>query len=403
MSASCNSAYSFASTLKDRLGATKRTLLRLLLYIRLYGLRRVYFKSAGRLRLSCLRGTFAKTNDPAVGIIGCGQFAFSTIGYYLTRHGLSPFIACFDTDIKAKQTFASFFSVTEQCESADDLINNPLVKYIYIASPHSTHADYAVRCIRAGKTVYCEKPIAVSYQQLQDIQAASVDSQAKIYFGYNRPFSPFTKILRTKIHQLSSNSAPSPMTLSCFISGHEIPSDHWYRLPDEGSRISGNLGHWIDFVFHLFGVRGLPQTFDVSITYSPHSAYDDNLVVVISTNVGDICSLVLGSRSEPFEGITERICVLMNGLRIFIDDFVTMTLSDSQSSRQISLRRKSVGHKSCILQPFSRGNSFVREPSEVFASTMLTLYISDMVKQGLCNKTVRLSDLMSPDYNSVIL
>ena len=80
-----------------------------------------------------------------------------------------------------------------------------------------------------------------------------------------------------------------PFSVSCFVSGHKIPADHWYKNNDEGTRICGNLGHWIDLAIHFFFWRDhLPSSLDIKITYSDSEDPSDNIAIGISTSMGDI-------------------------------------------------------------------------------------------------------------------
>lgn len=101
-----------------------------------------------------------------------------------------------------------------------------------------------------------------------------------------------------------------------------MPADHWYRLPEEGTRVCGNIGHWIDLAVHLMKTRGrIPEKFIISISYSDVKDFDDNISITITTNLRDLINIILTARSEPLEGVNETINFQCGNLIAKIDDF----------------------------------------------------------------------------------
>ena len=114
-------------------------------YTKLYGLKRTIVKAAGRsqkvfLKWALFRFNFSRKKSK-VSLIGCGQFGFSTISYFLHRSGKVSFNHCYDID-ESKQKFASQFWGYKP--SGLDVINTAEESdIVYIASNHHSHTDYA--------------------------------------------------------------------------------------------------------------------------------------------------------------------------------------------------------------------------------------------------------------------
>jgi hypothetical protein len=170
-----------------------------------------------------------------------------------------------------------------------------------------------------------------------------------------------------------------PLTLSCFINGHVIPAGHWYRNPQEGTRVCGNVGHWLDLAVHVLSWGALPDRWRITIAYSDDCARDDNLSIALASERGDLVSIVLTARGEPFEGINETINFQCGDLIAKIDDFRTMTVWKGSHYKRHRYWPKDVGHNAAILQPFSDG---ARDWHEVELSTLLMLVIMEMVLDG---------------------
>lgn len=358
---------------------------KVLRYNSLYGFSRTVIKVAGRTRNNKLNIFFpTKDAECNVSLIGCGQFGFSTISYFLYKNRGSCFLECYDTNKKNCLSTARFWGY-KPVKEWRRIIKSTECKYVYIASNHCSHTKYTIEAIKAGKIVYCEKPISVSREQLLELVNVIRSYNAEIYFGYNRPFSKAVMDLIPHIKMCKE-----PLTLTCFISGHKLPADHWYNEPREGTRICGNLGHWIDLSLFLFEQRGIiPEVYDINVTSANKEEPDDNIAVSYKTEYGDLVSLILTSRTEPFEGINETIHLQCGDLISKIDDFRMQTLWIREKKYLYKYRPKDVGHSKAINQPFIKEK---REISTVIKSTLLMLEIKDMVVNGEMNKKYNMKE-----------
>ncbi|WP_298542652.1 Gfo/Idh/MocA family oxidoreductase [uncultured Aquimarina sp.] len=316
--------------------------------------------------------TVFKKNKKNIAVVGCGQFAFATIGFFLRNKLGRCFYGVYDID-KANATSLANYYGGMVFEDANELITNPNVEVLYVASNHFTHTEYAIKGLEAGKTVYLEKPISVNHEQFSKLIKSYNVNQNKLFVGYNRPFSPSVKTILSYLN----NDKRTPLTLNCFISGHKIPEDNWYRNPEEGTRVCGNVGHWIDLAIHFLYKVGLPKRLQVSIQASSSEEVDDNLTITFISEIGDLITIVLTSRTEPFEGINETINFQHGEVIAKIDDFRRMTLWKSDELIKERYFRKDVGHKNAIYQPFNNENT--RDFNEVKISTLLMLDIKEAV------------------------
>jgi predicted dehydrogenase len=342
----------------------------------IYGWRRTIFKVVGRLRTGNLRwlGRLWRTGAQDVGLIGCGQFGLASIGYTLLTHRGRCIASCFDTNHQTAHSFANALAVPTVALTATELINDPTIRVVYIASNHYSHTDYALSAMAAGKAVYVEKPVSVTQQQLASLAAKRRENSIQLFAGYNRPFSGAVRDLRPWCLDLTG-----PFTLSCFVSGHQLQPDHWYRDPKEGTRVCGNIGHWLDLAVHLLSWNSLPDSWRIVVAWSDPKVRDDDLAITLTSERGDLISIVLTARTEPFEGINETISVQWGDTIAKIDDFRRMTIWKKDKLRNYRYRQKDVGHVLAIMQPFS---DKVRNFEEVEMSTLLMLEIADMVISG---------------------
>lgn len=361
-------------------------------FVGIYGVIRTVVKVAGRVRLPVPLWWLLFLRHPIkrgkrIGIIGCGQFSYSAIAYFLTLATNCRLVWCSDINRDAARTLAAAYGIKYYSEKCDEYLKD--TDLVYIASNHATHTSYAVECMKAGCDVYIEKPISTTWEQLDELLRVATNTQKKIYIGYNRPHSPAIK-------EIFSNSADKnlPFTLSCYVSGHFIPEDHWYRNPEEGTRVCGNLGHWLDLAVHMmYWADNEITEATITIAYSSVKTPSDNFCVTINTSRGDLVVLTFSSRSEPFEGVNESINYQQGELIAKINDHRHLQLWVGEKYISKRYWPKNVGHKKAILQPFE--SSTKRDWSELVVSTQLMLIVTDMVNELETTRKVDLKRYIS--------
>jgi predicted dehydrogenase len=369
-------------------------------FFSIYGFFRTLIKVSGRTRKKFLKYFFIKLiwkKKANISLIGCGQFGFTTISYFLYKFNGNHFLECFDIDLKNQKSTSDFWGYSSQ-DNVLDLLNNPRCDYVYIASNHASHTDYAFKALQAGKTVYIEKPVSVNYDQFRRIFGLIKETpiyRHKVFIGYNRPFSPAIIRLNTFF-----KGSMLPITLNCFVIGHFIEKNHWYRNFEEGTRICGNVGHWIDLSINLLNTRGkIPEVFRISVSFSNVDEIDDNLAISIVTEFNDLITIVISSREEPFEGINESIQFQSGNIIAKIDDFRKIFIWDGRNKISSKFFPKDVGHLNAINQPF---NGMKREFIEIEISTVIMLEIAEMVRNNESYRLVEPNSIIKKELNSII-
>ena len=359
----------------------------------IYGVSRTLVKLVGRFRSNFFRlishvlffHLGAKKKKRVVSFVGCGQASFTCLAFFLRKFTRSKFSSCMDLSEKNAKSFSDFYRIKKCTTEAPDFFSDLKSDLVYVATNHASHADYAISAMRAGADVYVEKPLVVSREQLVKVGKCVEETGRKIFVGYNRPFSKAI----SKIKQLSDHK-DQPLSLSFFIIGHFIPKDHWYRNPDEGTRVCGNLGHWLDLPIHMLSWRERKaQDLQIDITYSAEKYIDENLTVSLTTDHGDLITIVFTARSEPFEGVYEFVNLQWGDLIAHIEDFRTMKVWKNSSKSKFRYWPKDVGHKAAVLQPFEE---ISRDWTELETSTLLMLAIKEMVLKREIKKTFNIQN-----------
>ena len=101
------------------------------------------------------------------------------------------------------KAIADEFNVPNFVGDFDELLVVPGVDVVVICSPTDTHADYTIKAAKAGKQIFCEKPLDLSLDRVQEVLDVVNKSGVKLMLGFNRRFDPEFK----KIRQLVESGA----------------------------------------------------------------------------------------------------------------------------------------------------------------------------------------------------
>jgi predicted dehydrogenase len=282
--------------------------------------------------------------NKTVGIIGCGNYSFTNLAYYLRQEFGNVIASCMDKDITRAASYASYYRVPNYTDKADEIIGDDNVQLIYIASNHATHAEYAIKALEHGKDVYIEKPHVVSMDQLHRLNNAMRSYEGKIFLGFNRPGSRFGRLIKEYCDKESG-----PGMYNWFVVGHAIGPDHWYFNKGEGGRILGNLCHWTDFTLRLV----TPPVFPITITPTRFEKSDYDIAVTYVFGNGAIGAITFSSKGHTFEGVRESFRAQKGNVLITMDDFEKMTVEVVDVKKHYTNFYRDQGHKRNIISAYN--------------------------------------------------
>ena len=313
-------------------------------YVRLYGLRRTMIKVRGQYHakreFAQLPAERTQRTGRHVGIIGCGNFAFSHIAYYLRKNYGAVIRGVMDPNIHKAASMFEEFDADYYTTDARRIIDDPAIDLVFIASNHASHAEYAIDALRAGKSVHIEKPHVVRYDQLERLCDAMQQSAGRVTLGFNRPNSRIGREIRKHL-----DSQTGASMFNWFIAGHEIPPDHWYFAPAEGGRVLGNLCHWTDFVMQL-----VPEEVRYPIRINPTRAEKSDCDIAVSYVFGDgsIAAITFSAKGHTFEGVRERFSAHRGNVLISMDDFKDLKVEVIDRKHEIHQFFRDHGHQEAI-------------------------------------------------------
>lgn len=318
-------------------------------YVRLYGVRRTLAKVRGQYHMSRKFTQLPPErsgNDPSkhVGLIGCGNFAYSNIAYYLKKNYGAVIRGCMDVKLERAASLFQDYGLTYYGEDADRLIRDRNVDLLFIASNHASHAEYAIAALEQGKCVHIEKPHVVNEHQLLRLCEAMAHSRGKVTLGFNRPHSRIG-------HEITRflNTQQGPAIYNWFVVGHEIPRDHWYFHEEEGGRVLGNFCHWTDFVYQL----APPESrFPVQIAPISTGKSQNDMGAVYSFADGTAAIITLTAKGNSFEGVRERFSAQRGDVLINMEDFHKLVVEVGEKKYVTNLLYRDHGHEAAIKRSY---------------------------------------------------
>jgi len=200
----------------------------------------------------------------------------------------------------------------------DDVLADPSIDLVVIATRHHEHADQVVRALEAGKHVFVEKPLALTWAELDRVAAVyrSLEAPPMLMVGFNRRFSPALAAVKDLVA-----SRRAPLVVSYRLNGGYIPLDHWVHGAHGGGRNVGEACHMYD-VFRF--LAGAPAVSVSAAAIDPGTlpyARNDNFSAAIGYEDGTLATLVYTALG-PKTGLgKERIEIFCDGDTYVVDDF----------------------------------------------------------------------------------
>ena len=194
------------------------------------------------------------------GFIGCGEVTEKKSGPAFSEVDGSDVIAVMSRSEENVRSYAVRHGIAKWYTDAQELIDDPDVTAVYIATPPSSHATYAIMSMKAGKPVYVEKPLAASYEDCARINHISEQTGVPCFVAYYRRYLPYFQKVKNIINSgvigevinVQVRFAVPPRELD-YNQGDRLP---WRLQPDiaGGGYFYDLAPHQLDLLQDLFGV-----------------------------------------------------------------------------------------------------------------------------------------------------
>ena len=252
---------------------------------------------------------------------------------------------------------------------------------VIVATAHDSHARLADMAVRAGHRAFVEKPPTVTSEDVARLVANMAARPGVIEIGFNRRYHPLVRRARKRLQREAG-----PASITCTIKEIELEPDHWYLWPNQGTRITGNLCHWIDLAVFLLEGTPIP----ITVTLSPaipglEPAIDEERVLTVTFDDGSLLTIVATGRGDDIRGVQEQIEIRKGRTTIMVDDLWRMRVRrDGIDHRSRTLFRHKAHSQMyrAALRQVSRGESATYPPRDMVVVSAIQIAASELVRSG---------------------
>jgi predicted dehydrogenase/threonine dehydrogenase-like Zn-dependent dehydrogenase len=267
---------------------------------------------------------------------------------------------------------------------AESVVSDPAVDTVVVATRHDSHANWVLRSLEAGKNVFVEKPLALSMDDLDRIEAALVSARGILCVGFNRRFAPHVVAARRML-----GGRAGPLAISITVNAGKIPVEHWTQDPGSGGgRIAGEGCHFIDLARFL---AGSPIS-DIQVAAA--RASDEKPVTDVAIlqlkfedgSIGSIQYLSNGSRGFP----KERVELFFDGNVVRLDNFRRVETWGDLSSSGRWPSRQDKGHSALVAAFVESVRSGGKPPipiEELLEASRWTVRAAELARHGRPNSS----------------
>ncbi len=317
-----------------------------------------------------------------LGVLGAGNFANAVMLPAIAKVGSIERVSICSANGVNAQAAAKRFNFSTVAAEEKELISSVAINTVAILTRHHLHASQTLAALQHGKHVFCEKPLALTYAELESLEnwLTSHPDSPLLMVGFNRRFSP---LMKTLVEFFTGRQ--EPLIAHYRVNAGYIPLQHWVHDPQVGGgRLRGEVCHFIDALTFLCG--SLPLHVSVQSLPDKGIYQQDNLVITLrfaDESLGTITYTANGDKSFS----KERLEVFCCGRVGVLDDFRSLVLTRNGHRRQIhSWLRQDKGHQA-EWEAFAKALTHEGKPpipyEQIFAVHRATLACAD----ALCHSS----------------
>jgi predicted dehydrogenase len=192
------------------------------------------------------------------GVIGCGDVTEVKSGPAFNKVNNSSLVAVMRRNADKAADYARRHGVAKWYDDAQQLIDDPQVNAIYVATPPQSHEDYTIRALQASKPVYVEKPMSTNSASAERMLQASLDTGTKLSVAHYRKEQPRFKKVKALLEAgaIGTVRMVNLQLVQPPQSSLVAKTDEWWRLDPavSGGGLFHDLSpHQLDLLQYFFG------------------------------------------------------------------------------------------------------------------------------------------------------
>ena len=323
-------------------------------------------------------------------VLGAGDYTRTEIIPALRRARVSLYAVANREPQIAAMVGREYGFVLATTDSERAIAETPAPGLVVVATAHDSHTHLACAALKAGHRVFVEKPPTVTPEDVHRLAAVMRSNPGSVEIGFNRRYHPLVRRARARLLQESG-----PTSISCIVKELIFERDHWYFWPTQGTRITGNLCHWIDLAVFLLDGSPMP----VSLTLSPRMpgsepGSDEERVLTVTFEDGSLLTVLGTTRGDDIRGVQEQIDIRRGRTTITIDDLWKMRIRSGGIERYSRTLFRDKAHKTMYREAL--GRIVAGQPSVYPVRDMIVVSAIQIAASDLARTDQRTGDL--PDW-----
>lgn len=338
----------------------------------------IRLQSSGSKRFGLISKSTALINEIRVGVMGAGNFALGTLVPTIKSVSNARLIGICATSGARAHAISSKFKFGYCTCDENQIYSDPAINTVVIATRHHFHAGQVIRALEAGKHVFCEKPLCLTDQELENVRSAyDHTDNLRLMVGFNRRFAPMSQRMKSFLRKTSS-----PLMMHYRVNAGALSKDHWINDPEQGGgRILGEVCHFVDFLSFLCGAN--PVTVNANTCSSPGE--DTSAVIQIEFDDGSLGTIHYACNGDRAYS-KERIEAFGGGCVAVLDDFRRLDLVHHGKKRSFtSLLKQDKGHRAewqAFADSIRKSSESPIPFDEIAATTLATIRIAESIRSG---------------------
>ena len=311
-----------------------------------------------------------------LGIIGAGNFTSSTmmpnlkkakanIKYIASSGGLS-------STIMAKR-----HGILNSTTDYHEMLKDEEVDLVLVTTQHNMHAKMALDVMKAGKSVFVEKPLALTKEELDQIIEVHQTNNVNVSVGFNRRFAPLAKQMKKAV-----GDGIHPINIVATMNAGFIPKDVWvHDMEVGGGRIIGEACHYIDLCTYLSGSKVSSVCMN-AMGVNPEENTDNASILLKYENGSNAVINYFSNGSKAYS--KERIEVYSEGRTLVMDNWRTLKGFGFNGFKSLKLGQNK-GHfnqfNELLMQQKNGGNSIIPF-SELINTSRASFGVIESIKES---------------------
>jgi predicted dehydrogenase/threonine dehydrogenase-like Zn-dependent dehydrogenase len=312
-----------------------------------------------------------RTGTLGVSWIGAGSYAVTSLLPHLVADQRVRFLQIANSRGLSAKRVADQFAFAACSTDPGAVLADADCDAVFIATRHSLHAGLVMAALEAGKCVYVEKPLCISLEELESLEAAWARHPFPLVVGFNRRWAGATGAVR----EFFAADSREPLHIRYTVHAGLLPPHHWLRDPAEGGRIAGEACHFVDWCMAVAGAP-LERVF----AGLRGSAPDESLHATLEFSDGQASLAYVPSAAQ---GLPKEHIEISRGTRIaVVEDFRSVTFHSPAGRQRRFFHGK--GQKemlAAVVAAFVSGRA-PRPSAEAFASARATLKLLESASSG---------------------